>query len=76
MRVERIIPADLDSDELWRRNGEYVDADSYDAMKSLISEAHDALHKVLTAFIPSNDGAHAEVSNLMERLRAAMSANQ
>lgn len=45
-------------------------------LDSLISEAHDTLHKVLTVFIPSNDAAHEEVSNLMKRLRAAMSASQ
>jgi len=31
--MDRIIPASLDDHELWRRNGEYIDADSYDDLK-------------------------------------------
>ena len=43
--MERIVPATLEGDELWRRNGEYVDAESYDAATTRIAdlEAENAL---------------------------------
>ena len=41
--MERIVPANLDGDELWRRNGEYVDADSYDAAVARVAELEAAL---------------------------------
>lgn len=31
--VDRIVPANLDEDELHRRNGEYVPADAYDDLR-------------------------------------------
>lgn len=44
--VERIVPANLDDDELWRRNGEYVSADAYDAALRRIEELQAALDHI------------------------------
>lgn len=43
MSVDRIVPADLEGDELWRRNGAYVSADSYDRALKYIVELEVAL---------------------------------
>ena len=34
--VKRIIPSELDGDELFRRNGEYVSAADYDALEDAL----------------------------------------
>lgn len=41
--MERIVPANLEGDELWRRNGEYVNAESYDSAIAHILNLETAL---------------------------------
>ena len=36
--VEQIIPSELEADELWKRNGEYVSALDYDAAVARLAE--------------------------------------
>lgn len=38
MTVERIVPSELSEDDRWRKNGEYVSADAYDAAIHTIDE--------------------------------------
>ena len=45
--MERIVPANLEGDELWRRNGEYVDAESYYTAISRIAELEAALREAV-----------------------------
>lgn len=47
--MERIVPANLDGDELWRRNSEYVDADSYDASIARSAKLEAALRELTDA---------------------------
>lgn len=46
------------------------------ALRTLILEAHDLLHAVLTTFITDNDTAHSDVSTLMARIRSVTSADK
>lgn len=41
--VERIVPSELDGDEMWRRNSEYVSADAYDAAMKRVAHLEQAL---------------------------------
>lgn len=41
--VERIVPANLEGDELWQRNGEYVSADHYDAALARVARLERAI---------------------------------
>jgi hypothetical protein len=41
--VERIIPSELEADELFRRNGEYVSATDYDVAIARIAELRQSL---------------------------------
>lgn len=52
--MERIVPANLDGDDLWRRNGEYVDAESYDALVARVAELEAAIEFAATVL---EDGA-------------------
>lgn len=49
LQPERIIPAKLNDDELWRRNGEYVDAGSYDAAMRRIASLEAVINRALAA---------------------------
>ncbi len=77
--MERIIPAELDGDELWRRNGEYVDAASYDAAVRHIAELEAALawyrdQSTLCRLVHSGGdaGRHALAADGGNRARAVL----
>jgi hypothetical protein len=55
--VDRIIPSELSGDELWRRNGEYVDAAAYDAAVARIAELEARLSAVIAGAILPADAA-------------------
>lgn len=59
MTVERIVPADLSHEDQWRRNGEYVPADSYDEVVGLLREAERHLCFSILAASPNRMGGEA-----------------
>lgn len=48
--VDRIVPAHLEGDDLWRRNGEYVAADAYDNTVLRIAELEAAIRTAIRRF--------------------------
>lgn len=53
--IERIVPANLDGDELWKRNGEYVDADAYDRAVARIETLEAALRKLVDGYYSDDE---------------------
>lgn len=66
--MERIVPANLDGDELWRRNGEYVDAESYDAAVARMAELEkrrDRIFEIVSQWLTGNLDGDAAMDAVM-----------
>lgn len=74
--IERIIPANLDGAELWRRNGEYVSADDYEKAEARIAELETALDEIHGAGYAMSRGINGGVSTMCVPISAWNNAMQ